>query len=143
MMNYFFRRSTSIASSASRRSLAALVSAESLRLPSLIPAEPLFSATAGVFWPFNGIAAAEKVGFGGVPRREFHFSTGPLGFRATDVAFVEYAVEDFYDEEKGSAKRGDEGLEIAKLGISQEIVSDLARKGITKLFPIQVLALRI
>ncbi|XP_008804703.2 LOW QUALITY PROTEIN: DEAD-box ATP-dependent RNA helicase 53-like [Phoenix dactylifera] len=34
-------------------------------------------------------------------------------------------------------KGGDEGLEIARLGISQEIVSDLARKGITKLFPIQ------
>ncbi|XP_010904640.1 DEAD-box ATP-dependent RNA helicase 53 [Elaeis guineensis] len=137
MMNYLFRRSASVASSASRRSLAALVSAESLRLPSLIPAEPLSSATAGVFRPFNGIAAAEKFGFGGVPRREFHFSVGPLGFRATDAAFAEYAVEDFYDEEKSSAKRGDEGLEIANLGISEEIISDLARRGITKLFPIQ------
>ncbi|XP_008776036.2 DEAD-box ATP-dependent RNA helicase 9-like isoform X2 [Phoenix dactylifera] len=137
MMNYLFRRSASIASSASRRSLAALVSAESLRLPSLIPAEPISSAPAGVFRLFPGIASAENLGFGDVPRREFHFSARPLEFRATDVAFAEYAVEDFDDEEKGSAKRGDEGLEIAKLGISQEIISDLARKGITKLFPIQ------
>lgn len=32
----------------------------------------------------------------------------------------------------------DEGLEISKLGISQEVVSALARRGITQLFPIQV-----
>nr|GMC84012.1 DEAD-box ATP-dependent RNA helicase 53-like [Ipomoea batatas] len=31
----------------------------------------------------------------------------------------------------------DEGLEISKLGISQEVVSALARRGITQLFPIQ------
>lgn len=32
----------------------------------------------------------------------------------------------------------DEGLEISKLGIAQEVVSALARRGITQLFPIQV-----
>nr|XP_010906630.1 DEAD-box ATP-dependent RNA helicase 53 [Elaeis guineensis] len=140
MMNYLLRRSASIASSASRQTLAALVSSELLRLPSLIPAEPFSSGSAAVSrasHPFHGFAAAEKLGSGGLRKREFHFSAGQLGFRATDVARAEYAVEEFYDEEKGSAKRGDEGLEIARLGISQEIVSDLARKGITKLFPIQ------
>ncbi|OIS99979.1 PREDICTED: DEAD-box ATP-dependent RNA helicase 53-like [Nicotiana attenuata] len=40
-----------------------------------------------------------------------------------------YAVADLPED--------DEGLEISKLGISQEIVSALAKKGITKLFPIQ------
>lgn len=32
----------------------------------------------------------------------------------------------------------EEGLEISKLGISEEIVSALAQRGITSLFPIQV-----
>lgn len=84
---------------------------------------------------------AEKVGFGGGGgffRRELHVSSGPLGFRSTDAARAEFAVDEFYDEEKGSSKSGDEGLEIAKLGISKEIISHLAKKGITKLFPIQV-----
>ncbi|PIA57869.1 hypothetical protein AQUCO_00500053v1 [Aquilegia coerulea] len=36
-----------------------------------------------------------------------------------------------------SSDDDDEGLEISKLGISQEIVTCLANKGITKLFPIQ------
>ncbi|EHA8587775.1 DEAD-box ATP-dependent RNA helicase 53 [Cocos nucifera] len=139
MMNYLFRRSATIASSASRQTLAALVSSELLRLPSLVLAEPFSSGSAAVSrpsHPFHGFSAAEKLGSAGLRRREFHFLAGQLEFRATDVARAEYAVEEFYDEEKG-AKRGDEGLEIARLGISQEIVSDLARKGITKLFPIQ------
>lgn len=77
--------------------------------------------------------------FGSVPRREFHFSPGPLAFRATFATRAEFAVDELYEEEKnGASKKGDEGLEIAKLGISDEIVSRLAKKGITKLFPIQV-----
>ncbi|KAJ6778995.1 DEAD-BOX ATP-DEPENDENT RNA HELICASE 53 MITOCHONDRIAL [Salix koriyanagi] len=36
-----------------------------------------------------------------------------------------------------SGKGNEEGLEISRLGISQEIVGALAKKGITKLFPIQ------
>ncbi|KAJ6741578.1 ATP-DEPENDENT RNA HELICASE DBP3 [Salix viminalis] len=39
------------------------------------------------------------------------------------------------DEEK--VKGSEEGLEISNLGISPEIVNSLAKKGITKLFPIQ------
>nr|GLL44459.1 DEAD-box ATP-dependent RNA helicase 53-like isoform X2 [Ipomoea trifida] len=51
------------------------------------------------------------------------------GFHASRPLAAGYAVADLPDD--------DEGLEIAKLGISQEIVSALAQKGITKLFPIQ------
>jgi len=49
-------------------------------------------------------------------------------------------VADFADEGK-SRRHGntssDDGLEISKLGINKQIVSALAEKGITKLFPIQ------
>ncbi|KAI8011597.1 hypothetical protein LOK49_LG06G00113 [Camellia lanceoleosa] len=45
---------------------------------------------------------------------------------------TEYAVADFMDDDKS-----DDGLVIAKLGISDQIVSALEKKGITKLFPIQ------
>lgn len=47
-----------------------------------------------------------------------------------------YAVADFSDDEKKGAT--DDGLDISKLGISNDIVSSLAKRGITKLFPIQV-----
>lgn len=47
-----------------------------------------------------------------------------------------YAVADLSDDDKKGAT--DEGLDISKLGISNDIVSSLARRGITKLFPIQV-----
>lgn len=46
-----------------------------------------------------------------------------------------YAVADFSDDDKKGAT--DDGLDISKLGISNDIVSSLARRGITKLFPIQ------
>ncbi|GFZ12332.1 putative mitochondrial RNA helicase 2 [Actinidia rufa] len=74
-------------------------------------------------------------GFGGVSGRNFHGGAA-LGFRASLSSQAECAVDDFYDEEKS---RGDvdEGLEISKLGISDQIVSSLSKRGITKLFPIQ------
>ncbi|XP_078163851.1 DEAD-box ATP-dependent RNA helicase 53, mitochondrial-like [Carex rostrata] len=75
---------------------------------------------------------------GCVPRREIHFSRGPLKFRATFTTHAEFAVDELYEDVKnGASKKGDEGLEISKLGISDEIVSRLAKKGINKLFPIQ------
>lgn len=51
-------------------------------------------------------------------------------------------MDDFYDEDKTSVPSptkggGDEGLEISKLGIAPEIVTELAKRGIMKLFPIQ------
>ena len=73
-------------------------------------------------------------GFGA---RSFRSQSGRLDFRASGVSQAENAVADYSDEDK-SSKAGDEGLEIAKLGIAEEIVSALAKKGITKLFPIQV-----
>ncbi|XP_051136276.1 DEAD-box ATP-dependent RNA helicase 53, mitochondrial-like [Andrographis paniculata] len=51
-----------------------------------------------------------------------------------------FPAADYFDAEEKravSAGQADDGLEIAKLGIAQEIVSALARKGIEKLFPIQ------
>ncbi|KAL2482189.1 DEAD-box ATP-dependent RNA helicase 53 [Forsythia ovata] len=50
-----------------------------------------------------------------------------------------YAVADLSDaeESRASSEVADDGLEISKLGISPDIVSALARKGISKLFPIQ------
>lgn len=52
---------------------------------------------------------------------------------------ISAAVDDFSDEDlkKGGASKDEEGLEISKLGIADEIVTALAKKGITKLFPIQ------
>ena len=76
------------------------------------------------FRPFSG--------FPGSVARGFHAQSGPLNFRASRSLQAEYAVED-YDEEKGG-----DGLEISSLGIAPEIVSALKKKGITKLFPIQV-----
>ncbi|KAJ1266338.1 hypothetical protein BS78_08G143300 [Paspalum vaginatum] len=70
----------------------------------------------------------------------FHSAPAWLGFRETGPAGAaarpEFAAPDdgpFYDAGAAAA----EGLEIAKLGISSKIVDRLARKGITKLFPIQ------
>ncbi|GFP92626.1 dead-box ATP-dependent RNA helicase 53 [Phtheirospermum japonicum] len=51
-----------------------------------------------------------------------------------------FAVADYSDsEEKRAFSSGssDEGLEISKLGISEEIISALSSRGIEKLFPIQ------
>ncbi|CAD6269280.1 unnamed protein product [Miscanthus lutarioriparius] len=76
----------------------------------------------------------------------FHSSPAWLGFRETGpagaAARAEFAAEEgsFYEEDKRAPATGGaaaEGLEIAKLGISSKIVERLARKGITKLFPIQ------
>ncbi|ERM99235.1 DEAD-box ATP-dependent RNA helicase 53 [Amborella trichopoda] len=72
--------------------------------------------------------------------RNIHVSVGPLGFRVSPNLCAEYAVDDLYDDESIPSKNAgdnDEGLEIAKLGVSSEIVSALAKRGITKLFPIQ------
>lgn len=70
--------------------------------------------------------------------RDLHAKSGPLNYRASTALSAEFAVDYSYDE--SSKKSGqDDGLEIAKLGISQDIVSALAKKGITKLFPIQVI----
>ncbi|KAL5773090.1 hypothetical protein ACOSP7_012707 [Xanthoceras sorbifolium] len=69
-------------------------------------------------------------------RREFHIKAGTLDFKASFPRLAESAVDDYvYDDSSSNSK--DEGLEISKLGISDDIVSALARRGIIKLFPIQ------
>lgn len=136
-----------MASFPSKRALSFLISIETSRfsssLPSsqsLLPKNP--AVEGGEIRNFDGSRASEKnLGFV-VPSRSVHFSAAaPLGFRASDAVRAEYAVADFSDEEKAPGKKSsdsDEGLEISKLGISHEIVSALANKGITRLFPIQV-----
>ncbi|XP_039130513.1 DEAD-box ATP-dependent RNA helicase 53, mitochondrial-like [Dioscorea cayenensis subsp. rotundata] len=133
-MALFLRRSTSIASSASKQALSALLfsSSESFRTLPSITSQPFSSYLSGAS---HGVAPAGNGGFWRVPSRDFHFSTGGLGFRATEIAQAEYAVDDYFDDVP--LKKGDEGLEIAKLGISSEITSALEKKGIVKLFPIQ------
>ncbi|KAK6142598.1 hypothetical protein DH2020_022946 [Rehmannia glutinosa] len=61
------------------------------------------------------------------------------GFHSSRALRAGFAVADYSDadEKRASSGPSDEGLEISKLGISQEIVGALARKGIEKLFPIQ------
>lgn len=87
------------------------------------PSEPIVSrnASSSIDW-VSGV----------VGRRSFH-SGSALNFRVSvPLMQTEYAVADFMDDDKS-----DDGLVIAKLGISDQIVSALEKKGITKLFPIQ------
>lgn len=136
-MNTLFRRTSSIAPSVSRQSLAALLR--------LIPSESFASSTISELHRVNGSAPTKKGGAFEIRRRGLHFAapTSCLGFRASDVARAEFAMdESFFDDEKPSSsmKKGEneEGLEIAKLNIDKRIVQALEKKGITKLFPIQV-----
>lgn len=92
----------------------------------------------GELKPFSSSGVLQRESSYGFQVRSFHAKSGPLGYRASEVLRAEFAVDvDSYDEaSKGSGN--DDGLVIAKLGISQEIVSALAKRGISKLFPIQV-----
>ncbi|XP_073150702.1 DEAD-box ATP-dependent RNA helicase 53, mitochondrial-like [Henckelia pumila] len=67
-----------------------------------------------------------------LPKPSSFFHSTLRGFHSGRALWAEYAVADLSDD--GPA---DDGLEISKLGISQEIVSALARKSIQRLFPIQ------
>ncbi|KAJ4973170.1 hypothetical protein NE237_006344 [Protea cynaroides] len=141
-MNLLFRKSASIASVLSRQIRTSLNSVEAFRVaPAVVSTEAVNDAI------FNSEISSSsfsklpaRVGFG-LGLRDFHFSAVPREFKASTVARAEHAVDDFSYEEKSSGKKivaeNDEGLEIAKLGIAPEIISALARKGITKLFPIQ------
>ena len=55
---------------------------------------------------------------------------------------AQFAVErDYSNYEEVSGTDSDEGLVIANLGIAPQIVDALAKKGIAKLFPIQVMSI--
>ncbi|KAK1303415.1 DEAD-box ATP-dependent RNA helicase 53 [Acorus calamus] len=135
-MNHLVRKSASIASSPLKRTL----------LAALCSVEPLRSATNGEITrlsDFGGVSTAGTHGFG-LQFRGFRSSAGPVCFRASEALLAEYAVDELSDEERGASwttgkkeRESDEGLEIAGLGISKEIVKALAKKGITRLFPIQ------
>ncbi|KAL6880240.1 hypothetical protein ACP4OV_011805 [Aristida adscensionis] len=64
-------------------------------------------------------------------RRAFRGAPGPLRFRATP------AWRGDAPGATGPAGAGEDGLEVARLGISPRIVERLAARGITRLFPIQ------
>jgi len=91
--------------------------------------------------------------------RGFYSPVSAFGCRAGSPLLAEYAVaederhaawtsggrdasdSEYGDYDKKGAKKkaggDDQGLEVAKLGIDEEIVSALARRGIASLFPIQ------
>ena len=74
-------------------------------------------------------------------KTEPFISNQPLNFKASSPSLAKYATIANYESEASSSSsspKADEDLEVAKLGISQEIISALAKKGITKLFPIEV-----
>uniref|UniRef100_A0A0E0HWF2 RNA helicase n=1 Tax=Oryza nivara TaxID=4536 RepID=A0A0E0HWF2_ORYNI len=84
----------------------------------------LLSLSASPLDPCRGPAAPEPP-----RRRAFHGSPSPLGFRSTPASWS--------SPEAGAVVGGDDGLEVARLGISPWIVERLAARGITRLFPIQ------
>ncbi|XP_062009209.1 DEAD-box ATP-dependent RNA helicase 53, mitochondrial-like [Rosa rugosa] len=125
MMSIVLRRSPTISAT---RAVAAI---ETLLINRLS-----FPATSSPALPGNGdLGGGEaKPGF---QVRDFHVKSGPLNFRASPTTLfgAQVALDDDYDESSKSS--GEDGLEISRLGIDKEIVSALAKKGITKLFPIQ------
>ncbi|KZV16621.1 DEAD-box ATP-dependent RNA helicase 53-like [Dorcoceras hygrometricum] len=80
----------------------------------------------------NALISPKTPATGALPNPSLFFQSSRREFHTGRTLLAEYAVADFPDE--GPA---DDGLEISKLGISQEIVSALAQKGIIRLFPIQ------
>lgn len=135
----------------SRRSLTPGLAAASAAIQTLqrhysFVAASISRSVDGVVRPFASFPALES-GFGVNKARNFHAETRPLNFRASPVSQAEFAVHEYtssFGEDKAfkaandNTTSDDDGLEIAKLGISQEIISSLSKRGITKLFPIQV-----
>ncbi|RYR00363.1 hypothetical protein Ahy_B07g088496 isoform B [Arachis hypogaea] len=130
MLTTILRRTSS--SAITKRSLAAAVtSATDPFLPQLTSSSASSGdSPVGELRRFSGLTGFLK-------GRAFHSNSGPLNFRSSFCSRAEFAVEDYAYEEGSRGNSADEGLEIAKLGISQDIVSALAKKGIFKLFPIQ------
>lgn len=64
-----------------------------------------------------------------------------MNFRASQLSQGKLAIDDYASSDgehrDSTTSNTDDGLEIAKLGISEEIITALSKKGITKLFPIQ------
>nr|XP_011467638.1 PREDICTED: DEAD-box ATP-dependent RNA helicase 53-like [Fragaria vesca subsp. vesca] len=126
MMSIMLRRTPTMA-----RNLAAI---ETL-LTNRLPFPPMSSS--GHLIPASSDVGGEAKTSHGFQVRNFHAKSMPLNYRASPTLdAAQFAVEDGQYDVSSKAS-GDEGLEISKLGIDKEIVSALAKKGITKLFPIQ------
>ncbi|XP_009108947.1 DEAD-box ATP-dependent RNA helicase 53, mitochondrial [Brassica rapa] len=106
----------------------------------------LTSINAALFHHFTPSAAAKvsdvKPSFAlgnqfGVKSRGFHFQSGPSEFRSTMVSPAGFAISETSDRAIADSESSGDGLAIAELGISPEIVKALSAKGIEKLFPIQ------
>ncbi|KAI3781051.1 hypothetical protein L2E82_11050 [Cichorium intybus] len=126
MMNTVFFR----ASSTSTR-LAAIASCNSLRL--LLPSSSIAIPIKSQFFvnPTFGVSRSNFHASRWVDVRASAVLTKSAGFAA--AAEISYEEDTF----SSSSSSSSDGLEISSLGISQEIVTALAKKGITKLFPIQ------
>lgn len=135
MMRAALRKSSSIHLN---RALAGAVTSIGTAAPSFqIPCSCSSGSESGGFSLFQRLEKSS--GFGSA--KEFHAASGPLNFRASTVTEAEFAVDySSYDDDKPlkGGKSGEEGLDVAKLGIAEEIVSALAKRGISSLFPIQV-----
>ncbi|XP_051114786.1 DEAD-box ATP-dependent RNA helicase 53, mitochondrial-like [Andrographis paniculata] len=86
--------------------------------------------------PLNPLVAPRNHAYAAGSAPVFGLTRGFHSSRALQagVAAAEYS---YAEENWTSTGSSDDGLEISKLGISQEIVSALKRRGIEKLFPIQ------
>lgn len=133
MLSTILRRSSSSYALAPNRAIAAITLLHHLQLtPATSPVPSRNGSLPGEIRPFSSFLTSPTIS------RDFHVKSGPLDFKASSVTQAGIAVADYgSDEEKG--KGSEEGLEISNLGISKEIVNSLAKKGITKLFPIQVI----
>ncbi|KAJ6304381.1 hypothetical protein OIU77_018111 [Salix suchowensis] len=121
MLSTVLRRTSSSSVLATKRALAAVTLLQHQVTTTASPIILRNGSLSGETRPFSSFLASL------LKARDFHVKSGPLDFKSSSVP--DYG----YDEGKGN----EEGLEISRLGISQEIVGALAKKGITKLFPIQ------
>ncbi|KAL3849062.1 hypothetical protein ACJIZ3_010944 [Penstemon smallii] len=92
-----------------------------------VPSNPLISAQIHTYFTASGDVTKSSAPPAFLSTRGLHSGLSlRAGFAAAN-----------YSEADEKRVSNDDGLEITKLGISQDIVSALAQKGITKLFPIQ------
>ncbi|KAJ9560707.1 hypothetical protein OSB04_005867 [Centaurea solstitialis] len=121
-------------------SLASLTTYNSLKHLLLLPSSSSSSSSSSSPANHQELSGNQSQSFhSSVGFRSFHGSRW-VSIRASDVstqsAGYAVAADPLYEGDRATSSSSD-GLEISKLGISQEIVAALAKKGITKLFPIQ------
>ncbi|KAL5165258.1 DEAD-box ATP-dependent RNA helicase 53, mitochondrial [Glycine soja] len=114
-----------------------------LRRSSSVISRRFFAALASIE-PLPRRFLAGKYGVSGDGSRTINTKPRPLNFHASVVPrATQFAVErDYSNYEEVSGANSDKGLEIANLGMDTQIVDALAKKGIAKFFPIQVMSIR-